>query len=185
MGFKVLPQHHGLKKCLINIKADNKGVVAVEFALILPFLLLILMGVIELSNGLLAKRKLLNAVQTASDLISQEVDINATKLSSIYLASHLTMNPLNSANMTIGIASVRFDDATGEPTLDWADGDNSGAVTNPLVKAVGRGEAGASIIIVTGSYAYQPLVRLIIPVDFSMTETSYARPRKVSYILKY
>jgi len=173
------------KNSLRNLKTDTTGVVAVEFALILPFLLLILMGVIELSNGLLAKRKLLNAVQTASDLISQEIDINSTELDAIYLATHLTMNPLNSAAMTIGVASVRFDDNTGAPTLDWADGDNSGSVSDPLIKAEGRGEAGASIIIVTGSYAYQPLVRLIIPVDFSMTETSYMRPRKVNYILKY
>ena len=185
MKFKIFTTQRNLKKSLRTIGTDNTGVVAVEFALILPFLLLILMGVIELSNGLLAKRKLLNAVQTASDLISQEIDVNASKMSSIYLAANLTMNPLNAASMTIGVASVRFDDTSGAPTLDWTDGNNSGVVADPLTKAEGRGEAGASIIIVTGRYAYHPLVKLIVPVDFSMTETAYVRPRKVSYVIKY
>ncbi|PHS78372.1 MAG: hypothetical protein COB59_07340 [Rhodospirillaceae bacterium] len=185
MRFKISPPQHGLIRALKSISAQDKGVVAVEFALILPFLLLILMGVIELSHGLQAKRKLLNAVQTASDLISQQTDITSTDLDSIYLAAHLTMNPLNTTGMTIGVASVRFDDATGTPTLDWADSSNGGTVVDPLIKADGRGEAGASIVIVTGHYTYRPLVRLIVPVDFTMTETSYVRPRKVSYVLKY
>ena len=185
MKFKIHPTRTKLKHSFCHIKDDNTGVVAVEFALILPFLLLLLMGVIELSNGLLAKRKLLNAVQTASDLISQEIDVNTTKMNSIYLAANLTMSPLNAAAMTIGVASVRFDDTSGAPVLDWADGTNSGTVIDPLIKADGRGEAGSSIIIVTGSYAYSPLVKLIVPVSFSMTETAYVRPRKVSYVLKY
>jgi len=58
-------------------------------------------------------------------------------------------------------------------------------VVDPLDKAVGRGEAGASVVIVSGTYIYQPSIKLIIPVDFVMHETVYARPRTVSWIMKY
>ena len=95
------------------------------------------------------------------------------------------MSPLDVSTMTIGVASVRFDDTTGAPTLDWSDSYGGGKVVDPLVKATGRGEAGASIVIVSGTYIYQPLVQLIIPTAFVMSETTYVRPRTVSWIMKY
>lgn len=185
MTFRILPKQRKLKSALTNAARHEGGIAATEFALVLPFLLLVLMGVVELSNALLAKRKLLNAVQSASDLIGQKTDVTATELDTVYMAAHLTMNPLNTAAMKMGVASVRFDDTSGAPTLDWTDSDNGGAVHLPLDKAVGRGEAGASIVMVVGTYTYTPLIKLIIPVDINMSEIAYARPRKVSYILKH
>jgi len=170
--FQAFPGHDG-------------GVVATEFALIVPFLLLVLMGVIELTNALMVQRKLLNSVQTTADLIGQQTDVTSADLSTIYLGAALALNPYDAANLTIGVASVRFDDSTGDPTLDWTDSYNSGEVSDPLVKAEGRGAAGDSIIIVSGTYAYSPLVRLIIPVDLTLSEVTYMRPRTVSWIMKY
>jgi len=163
---------------------DDRGVVATEFALITPVLLLVLLGVIELTNALMAERKLLNSVQSAADLIGQQTDVTTTDLNEIYLAANLTMSPLSTVNYTVGVASVRFDDISGTPALDWTSNYNNGSVVDPEIKAIGRGEAGASIVMVTGTYVYRPLIRLIIPVDLILSETSYVRPRKVDYIMK-
>lgn len=185
MTFRILPRQTRLMTALLRAVRHDAGVVATEFALILPVLLLILLGVVELSNVMLAKRKLLNAVQSASDLIGQQTDVTVTDLGSIYLAADLTMTPLDTTSMQLGIASVRFNDITGAPVLDWTDSYNGGNVYLPLDKAVGRGEAGASIVIVSGTYFYQPLIKLIIPASFNLTEVAYVRPRKVSYIMKF
>lgn len=185
MTFNILPRQTKLKTAFLRAMRHDGGVAATEFALVLPFLLLILLGVVELSNAMQAKRKLLNAVQSASDLIGQKTDITSTDLDSIYLAADLTMTPLDTTSLAIGVASVRFDDTTGSPTLDWTDSYNGGSVDTPEDKATGRGEAGASIVIVSASYTYEPLVTLIIPASFDITEIAYVRPRKISYILKY
>jgi len=185
MTFRILPKQTRLKTALERAVRHDGGVAATEFALILPILLLILMGVVELSNAMQAKRKLLNAVQSASDLIGQKTDVTAADLSSIYLAADLTMTPLVTTSLKLGVASVRFNDVTGAPGLDWIDGYNGGSVNLPLDKAVGRGEGGASIVIISGSYTYQPLIKLIIPASFTMSEVAYVRPRKVSYIMKF
>lgn len=167
-----------------RFKCHERGVAAVEFALVLPVLLLILMGVIELSNVMMVERKLLNAMQSAADLIGQDTDITDAELDDIFFAAQLTMNPYDTSNLTIGVASVRFDDTTGNPTLDWSEGWNGGSVTNPTTLAAGRGEAGASIVIVSGVYSYTPLSTLIITSTMSLGEISYVRPRKVDYIIK-
>lgn len=166
--------------------ADNeRGIAATEFAMVLPFLLLLLLGIMEFSNVMSVERKLLNAMQSAADLIGQKTDVTDADLAEIYTAAQLTMSPYSTTPLTIGIASVRFDDTTGDPTLDWSDGWNGGSVVNPTTLATGHGEAGASIIIVSGVYTYTPLADLIIPNTLSLEEVSYMRPRKVDYILKY
>ena len=184
MTMRIRPRCLTIRTALKGLKCHDGGVAAVEFALVLPVLLLILMGVIELSNVMMVERKLLNSMQSVADLIGQKTDITTADLTDIYVAGQLTMNPYDTANLTIGVASVRFDDTSGDPTLDWSDGWNGGSVTNPTTLAVGRGEAGASIVIVSGVYTYTPLSSLIIPTTLSLGEISYVRPRKVDYIIK-
>jgi len=185
MTFPIRPRQKNLSAAIKAAHRQDGGVVATEFALILPVLLLILMGVIELTNALQAERKLLNATQTVADLIGQKTDLTTADLNDIYLAANLTLSPLSTVGYTIGVASVRFDDLTGDPVVDWSGTYNGGSVFEPLVKAVGRGEPGASIIMVTSTYIYQPLIKLIIPVNLTLSETSYVRPRKVSYVAKF
>lgn len=185
MAFRIFPRQKSFKTALFAATRHEGGIAATEFALILPVLMLILMGTIELTNALTTKRKLLNAVQSTADLIGQQTNVTASDLSTIYLASRLTMTPLDVTTLSLGVASVRFDDLTGDPSLSWTDSYGGGMVTDPLVKATGRGEAGASIIIVSGSYTYTPLIKLIIPSNFVMNEIIYARPRTVSWVMKY
>lgn len=161
------------------------GVVATEFALIVPFLLLVLLGVMELTNALMVQRKLLNATQTTADLIGQQTNVTSSDLSTIYLGAAFALSPYDTSKFSLGVASVRFDDTTGDPVLDWTDSYNGGSVFDPLGKATGRGKAGDSIIIVSGVYNYSPLVRLIIPVNLSLSEVTFMRPRTVSWVMKY
>lgn len=185
MTFSILPRQRNFKAAIVNGVRHDGGIAATEFAIILPVLLLVLMGVMELTNALSAKRKLLNAVQSASSLIGQQTNVTTADLDTFNLAARLTMSPLDVSTMTIGVASVRFDDTSGAPVLDWTASYGGGVVVDPLLKADGRGEAGDSIIITTGTYIYTPLIKLILPVSFVMSETTYVRPRTVSWVMKY
>jgi len=177
--------HHRLFATFRTFARHEQGIAATEFALVVPFLLVLLLGIIEFSNVMTVERKLLNSMQTAADLIGQYTDISDSDLAEIYTAARLTMSPYSTTPMTIGIASVRFDDTTGAPVLDWSSGWNGGSVVNPTTLATGHGEAGASIIIVSGVYSYTPLADLVLPSTLTLEEVSYMRPRKVDYILKY
>ena len=164
---------------------NEQGIAATEFALVLPFLLMLLMGVIEFSNVMTVERKLLNSMQTTADLIGQQTDVTNSDLTNIFTAAKLTMSPFDTTPLTVGIASVLFDAGTGAPTLDWSSGLNGGSVVNPTVLADGHGEPGASIIIVSGVYTYTPLINLILPNALTLEEISYIRPRKVMSVMKY
>jgi len=182
---RIHPPYQNLCTVLSRFVRHERAIAATEFALVLPFLLLLLMGIIEFSNVMTIERKLLNSMQSAADLIGQATDVSDADLTEIYAAARLTMSPHSTTPMTIGIASVRFDATTGAPTLDWSSGWNGGSVVNPTTLATGHGEAGASIIIISGVYTYTPLIGLVIPNTLTLQEVSYMRPRKVQYVLKY
>lgn len=164
---------------------NERGIVAVEFALVLPALLLILLGTIEFSHVMTVERKLLNSAHTVADLLGQQTNVTDSDLDDLFIAGQLTISPFDTTNLQIGVASVRFDDTTGDPTLDWSDGWNGGEVQNPTTLADGRGDAGDSIIIVVSTYSYTPINSLIIPSTLTLTETTYVRPRTVDYVMKY
>jgi len=170
---------------LKNLREDCRGVVAIEFALMAPVLVIMLLGVTELNNYMMAARKVGQAAFTAADLISQETDISSSELSELFQASRLVMHPLDDTNLTLGAASVRYDDDTGDPTVDWTDTYNGGSVSNPTTVATGMGSAGESVIIVTATYNYSPLFSLIMSGTYSLSETSIARPRYIDYVGLY
>ncbi len=71
---------------------NTSGAVAVEFALILPILIVMIMGTIEITNLVTAQRKVLAAAQTISDLISQETDVTSTSLDDLISAGKMVMS---------------------------------------------------------------------------------------------
>lgn len=170
---------------LKRFKRDGRGIAALEFALMAPVLLLILMGVIELTNALSAKRKLMASVQSTADLIGQQTNVTASDLDMYMMGGRLAFSPYDTTQLKIGMVSVRYDDTTGDPYVDWSDSYNGGAVADPLVKAQGHGAPGDSILIVTGQYTYSPIASLIMPSDITMSEIAYVRPRTVRYVMLY
>lgn len=174
-----------IHRLIRRLLRDRRGVAAVEFALIAPVMLLMLSGIIELSNLLMAERRVLEAGNSVADLIGQSTDLSTSDLNDIYSAAAQVMSPFPSASLKIGVASVRYDDTTGVPYLSWSGSYNSGSVSNPTTMATGLGEAGESVIVVVVSYTYTPVLNTIIPASFTLSETTYVRPRNLAYVGKY
>ncbi|MCC7016550.1 MAG: pilus assembly protein, partial [Rhodospirillales bacterium] len=163
---------------------DTSGAVAVEFALILPVLITMIMGTIELTNFLTAQRKILAAAQTISDLISQETDVTSTDLDDLIAAGKMVLRPMNTSLLSVGVASVRFD-ASSTPSVDWTHSLSGGAVANATTLATPVAQANSSVIIVYASYSYTPITGSLILSSRTLSETSITRPRTVSYVSKY
>jgi len=164
---------------------DLRGSAAVEFALIAPVMVVMLTGIAEISNLMMAERRLSGAAHAAADLISQETDLTSAELSEIFQASRLIMDPFDDTNLTLGAVSVRYDDTTGDPAEDWNGNYNSGSVSNATTLATGLGSAGESVIIVTGTFTYTPILSAVLSGPFTLSETAIVRPRYIDYVGLY
>lgn len=172
-------------RLLKRFNSDSKGIAAVEFALTAPLMIVLLFGVSELSDYVTAQRKVSAAAHTAADLIAQETDLTSAELSELFHASRLVMDPLDDSNLTLGAASVRYDDDTGDPSEDWTGSYNGGSVSNSTTTAAGLGAAGESVIVVYATYTYTPSFSLALSGTYTLSETAITRPRYIDYVGLY
>ena len=78
---------HGLQFHLHRFADHRGGVSAIEFALVVPFMLLTYIGSVELADGLAIQFKATEAARTVTDLASQRATIDSTDMSNILGAS--------------------------------------------------------------------------------------------------
>ena len=99
------------KKALRACSKDEKGVAAVEFALIFPVMLMLLMGAIELSERLYQSSRTTQAASIMGDLVTQAATgtISATEINDFYNAMKYALDPFNDNRVKIYIVDFRRD----------------------------------------------------------------------------
>ena len=88
---------------------DRRAIAAVEFALILPVMLLAYIGLVDVSRGVIASRKLNVLSRTVSDLVSQQPTSQTTSittLSTIMAAASSVMHPFDTTGLVITVSAV-------------------------------------------------------------------------------
>ncbi len=176
---------HRTSGLFANLRSCRRGVAAVEFALILPVLLLLLLGTTELTRALTNDRKVSQVASTVADLIAQATSLTSTEMDDIVTASGLILQPYSSDGLGIVASSVEFDAdknanvewSCGYSTTAWADGAEP-PITIPEALKI----ANTSVIIAVTSYTYTPLFTSIIEEDINLGETFFLRPRLVASI---
>lgn len=85
------------------------GVAAIEFSLIVPILLVLLIGCLELVNGIENWRKVVLVTRTAADLTSQgdlQNPISDDTMANIYAATSAVLAPFDISTATINLSAM-------------------------------------------------------------------------------
>ena len=111
------------------------AVSAVEFALILPFMLTLYLGGAELGDGFAMQFKATLAARTVADLTSQcgnnvldgqycatanGLAIDSASMTQILGAAATVMTPYSTANMVITVSELKFTAGNGTATVVWS-----------------------------------------------------------------
>ncbi len=119
---------------------DEQGLAAIEFAFVLPLMLAIYLGIVELSNGLTASRKIDLVAHTMSDLTGQitgggtnagQAAITDAQMQQIFLAGAALIAPLPATPLTITISEVLItQNASGayQAQVTWSVSYNGGTL---------------------------------------------------------
>jgi Flp pilus assembly protein TadG len=121
--------------------ASARAAAAVEFALILPLMLLILLGMTEITFGINMKRKVTLMARTLADLTGRMTTINDAEMNNIFSASSSVMAPFTAAGGTLAISSIIVKEPTPGSftgTVCWNDYRNADAPTTPLTSSRAR-----------------------------------------------
>lgn len=165
-----------------DILRDERGTAAVEFVFLLPIMLMLFIGVVEVTNVLRLDRKVVAAALTTADLVSQRREVSHAQLDDILRAAELIMEPFPIAPLSIGIVGVQFDGSTGNPKVDWTKSRNGGGVPDAVTVAEGLGGKGEGVVVVRVAYAYTPMFFDFVMSAATLEETAVLRPRRSSFV---
>jgi Flp pilus assembly protein TadG len=162
-----------------DLIGDCRGVAAVEFAVIVPVMLVMFFGTVEFSSGVAVDRKVTIMARTLSDLTSQSISVDSTTLTNFFAASTAIMTPYASAPVRATISELFVDPATLHARVQWSNGAAPRAVSSTVVIPGALAVAGTYLIYSEVSYLYTPTVGYVMArAGITLSDVSYARPRQ-------
>jgi Flp pilus assembly protein TadG len=110
-----------LRRRLRQLKRDQRGVSAIEFAMLAPLLIALYFGVVEISQGVAIDRKSMLAARTVADLVSQQLNtITKAEIDNLMKAAQTVTEPYPTGPLKTVVSQVKIDVATGQATIDWS-----------------------------------------------------------------
>lgn len=85
---------------------SRRGVAAVEFALILPLMLLIYVGMAELSRAIANDRKVTLLSRTVADLVARGTNLTAATMTDIFAAGRAVLAPFDATRARTIVSAV-------------------------------------------------------------------------------
>jgi len=157
---------------------DRSGVSALEFALILPLMIALYLGCVEIGNGLSAQFKTTLAARTVADLASQYTTINNATMTNILGASSAVMTPFSSANAVVIVSEVTTDDK-GNATITWSDALHGTARQAGSSVTLPANVGGPSVSLLWGevTFPYNPQIGYVITGTINIYQDMYFYPR--------
>jgi Flp pilus assembly protein TadG len=136
---------------------ENKGVAALEFAIIAPLLMVpLLLGSVDLIDVMGANKRAQNAAASLADVVARDTEISNAELDSLWRGLDVLMYPNASGDMEIRISSISIDNASTARVV-WSEGHGgmSGRTANSTVSLDSRMMVvGSSVIMVESVYKY-------------------------------
>jgi Flp pilus assembly protein TadG len=157
------------------------GLAAMEFALVFPVLMTLLMGVYDFGNAFLVNQKVITASQMMADLVSRSVAITQEQLNDVAAAGRMAMEPYANGSFAYDIVSVRYDDDS-VPEICWNHNSLMNESADLAESTESLAEPGEGAVVVAVRYTYEPLFAGRIIGDLDMEEVAYARGRRVPVV---
>jgi Flp pilus assembly protein TadG len=163
---------------ITSLRRDQKGVSAVEFAMVLPLMVTLYLGAVEISQGVSIHRKVTLTARTVADLASQTTGINNASMANILKAAEAVIAPFPAGELKVTVSAVNID-ANGIAKVAWSDAHNgtprapNSTVTLPSALNV----ANSQLIWSEVHYNYVPTIGYVITGALNLFDQIYMRPR--------
>ena len=163
---------------LVRLTDDERGVSAVEFAMLLPLMVTLYLGTVEVSQGIAADRKVTLTARTVADLVAQVSSINNADMTNSLNAAAAVIAPYSITNLKVTVTSVTID-ATGKATVAWSDGLNGSprAVGSTVTVPTALNTPNSSLIWSEVQYSYTPTIGYVVSGTLNLKDQIYMRPR--------
>ena len=153
--------------------------------MILPIMLVLFFGTVEMSSGVAVYRKVTLMAHTLSDLTSQSQEVQSTTdLPNFFAASTGVMAPYSAAPISQTITEI-WVNPSGQARVQWSYGSAQLTPGTPFPNLPSNLAVPNSYVIFSQvGYLYQPAVGYVMPIaGVSLSDFAYTRPRQYPCVL--
>jgi Flp pilus assembly protein TadG len=172
---------------------QDTGAAAVEFAFIMPFMLLLYFGLVDVTGLISLNRRIVSAAATMTDLVTQQkTNVLDTTIIDQFNAAYAIMQPLAASNIRIEVYDYRFDGTTTQ--LVWKMSNNQGPTCGAAPTTTNMGPlmtAGNDVVIARTCTSYTPAIanfmgtNILGATTFSVRQAISGRPRQGNELTCY
>jgi Flp pilus assembly protein TadG len=168
----------GLAQHLRGLIQDQRGVSAVEFAMLLPLMITLYLGTVEISQGVGIDRKVTLTTRTVADLASQVSSINNADMTNLLTASASVIVPYDTSQLKVTVSEIKID-STGVAKIVWSDtlGGTRRSVGSTVTLPAALNVANTYLIWSEVAYTYRPTIGYVVTGTLNLSDQIYMRPR--------
>jgi Flp pilus assembly protein TadG len=171
---------------LHEFRASVDAVAAVEFAIVVPFMLMLYIGGVELGNGFAINVKVTETTHTVADLVSQNKCVTTTQVTNILAASSAVIAPYSVTNAVVTVSEVEPNGDGLTATVIWSQSLNGTARTVGtnvnLPTALSTVPTTSGLILGEAAYSYTPGLGYTISGTVMLSDSYFLYPRQTSFI---
>jgi Flp pilus assembly protein TadG len=176
----------------MSLSRDDRGNAAVEFALIVPLMLVLFFGTVEFSSAVAVNRKISMVTQELADMAARYTSVNDTDMTNFGIIGDAMLTPYSATPLKATITEIYIDPATGAGRAQWSKGDVPRGPGSPVPvpanliakDASNKVIANQYLIFTETSYVYTPAVGYVMgSAGVTLSDKAYTRPRVTACVL--
>jgi Flp pilus assembly protein TadG len=161
---------------------DRSGAGAIEFALLVPVLILLYFGAVEFGDALAAKRKVTSVTSALGDLVTRTKEISESEMEAILTSAPGTVlfpYPVNDDNIAIKVTCTAIDEDK-VATVMWSEALNAtkDKAGDKATVPAGVSLPSSKLVSVDVTYDYEPAVGRWLTDTVSFNSAFYFKPRE-------
>jgi Flp pilus assembly protein TadG len=179
-----------LARSTASLGRDRRGVSAVEFALVLPVMITLYIGTVEVAKGVAIQRKVTQAARTVADLATQFRTIKNADKDNVLSAGSAILFPTSATPLKITLSAV-YIDKNSVAKIEWTDGYHGGTLPKRSIGDVVNLPADvlkvpdSQLIWAEVSYSYDPQISdWIIKGTIDLKDSFFMRPRLAEKVVR-
>lgn len=178
---------------LDRFRDDQRGVSAVEFALLLPVMLTLYLGGVEVTSAVSIDRKVTLVARTVADLVAQATTVTTADLTDVLKASTAVAAPYPAGPLKVTVSSIKIDTSKTAKVV-WSSTLNGEArtpgqdVTTLIPQALrdpcATATTACTLIWGEATYDYQPAIGYVITGKLTLSDKIFMKPRMSNEVTK-
>lgn len=162
---------------LRRLLGDERGISAVEFAMLAPVLIAFYLGLSEFCQGYMAQKRMGHASAMVADLVAQEETVTAAAVDDIFDIGGLIMKPFPVAPLQQRVSSIMQTNGVARVVWSRGDGMTPRTVGSTVSLPADLITDGESVIMSEATYDYDSPADYLMPAVTQFSHSYYLRPR--------